>query len=49
MKYLCNSVVTNMAVIQDIEVISNILNIQKQNGIVTLITLINEEGLKSVQ
>jgi hypothetical protein len=42
MKYLCKSAVTNMAVIQDIKVISDILNVQKQNRMVTVITLINK-------
>jgi len=42
MKYLYKSAVTNMAVIQDIKVISDILKIQKQNRMVTVITLINK-------
>jgi len=42
MKYFCKSAVTNMAVIQDIKVILDILNIQKQNKMVTVVTLINK-------
>lgn len=42
MKYLYKSAVTNMAVIQDIKVTSDILNIQKQNRMVTVIKLINK-------